>query len=156
LYRDLDDRFGQANALNDLGSAHYLSGDYPAATASHKRALALSRDLNNRHGEAEALNNPARALCTSGAAAASCAHYVHARSILQAVGAPLEEARALEGIGNCHLLQGQVSEGRAHLQTSACTIPGPRIHRHPARRNNFAHPGFTRVWTNIGPTNIGW
>ena len=34
-----------------------LTGDYPAATASHARALKLYRDLGNRLGEANALNN---------------------------------------------------------------------------------------------------
>ena len=34
-----------------------LTGDYPAAAASHQQALELFRDLGDRHGQAEALNS---------------------------------------------------------------------------------------------------
>ena len=40
LYRDVGDRPGQADALNELGFLRVLTGDYPAATASHQQALA--------------------------------------------------------------------------------------------------------------------
>ncbi|MGH3971926.1 MAG: hypothetical protein ACRDS9_01155, partial [Pseudonocardiaceae bacterium] len=44
------------------------------------------------------------------------AHYVQALNIAQALGTPLEEARALEGIGHCRLQEGQASEGAAYLR----------------------------------------
>ena len=34
-----------------------LTGDYPAAAASHRQALALYRDLGDRRGQAYALNH---------------------------------------------------------------------------------------------------
>ena len=42
------DRHGQAWALNQLGVAQELTGDYPAATASLTQALELFRDLGDR------------------------------------------------------------------------------------------------------------
>ena len=43
-------------------------------------------------------------------------HHTQALAIARDLGAPLEEARALEGIGHCHLQDGHASEGTAHLQ----------------------------------------
>ena len=34
IYRDLGDRLGQANALNELGIVRQLTGDYPGAARS--------------------------------------------------------------------------------------------------------------------------
>jgi tetratricopeptide (TPR) repeat protein len=94
----------------------YLAEDYPAATASHKEALALYRDLGDRYGEAEALNNLGQVLWACGAVADARAHHDHAFGIAQALGTPLEEARALEGIGHCHLHHGQAGEAAACLR----------------------------------------
>ena len=44
----LGDRPGQAYALNELGFLHVLTGDYPAAAASHQQALALARSAGDR------------------------------------------------------------------------------------------------------------
>jgi Tfp pilus assembly protein PilF len=58
-------------------------------------------------------------LCQS--CAEACHYYNQALAIAREVGAPLEEARALEGLGLCHLQEGHTREGRAHLQ-QALTI----------------------------------
>jgi tetratricopeptide (TPR) repeat protein/transcriptional regulator with XRE-family HTH domain len=52
----LGDRLGQANALNDLGLARLLTGDYPAAAQAWERALGIYRDLGDRLGQANALS----------------------------------------------------------------------------------------------------
>ena len=46
----------EATALINQGLVQQLSGDYPAAAASQREALALSRDLGDLHGQAYALN----------------------------------------------------------------------------------------------------
>jgi DNA-binding SARP family transcriptional activator/tetratricopeptide (TPR) repeat protein len=58
----LGDRLEHANALDDLATAHRLSGDYPAAADDARRALALYREVRNRLGEANALTGLAKAL----------------------------------------------------------------------------------------------
>ena len=55
--RQLGDRLGQANALNDLGPVRWLTDDHPAAIQVLEQALALYRDLGDRAGQANALNN---------------------------------------------------------------------------------------------------
>ena len=54
--RAAGDRQGQAWALNQLGIAQELTGDYPAAAASQTEALRLFRDIGNQRGQAWALN----------------------------------------------------------------------------------------------------
>jgi tetratricopeptide (TPR) repeat protein/transcriptional regulator with XRE-family HTH domain len=55
--RHLDDRLGQANALNDLGDVRRLTGDYPAAAQDLEQALDIYRDLCDRLGQANALTD---------------------------------------------------------------------------------------------------
>ena len=93
-----------------------LNADYPAAIASLEQALALYRDLGVRLGEAKPLNSLGQVLRVSGAIGDARAHHGHALDIAQALRIPLEQARALEGIGVCHLQQGQTGEGGAYLR----------------------------------------
>jgi tetratricopeptide (TPR) repeat protein len=46
------DRLGQANALDDLGNARRLTGDYPAAAQAQEQALSIYRDLGDPRGQA--------------------------------------------------------------------------------------------------------
>ena len=55
--RQAGDRAGQAGALNELGLLQRVTGDYPAAAASHRQALELYRGLGYRLGQASALDN---------------------------------------------------------------------------------------------------
>ena len=93
-----------------------LTGDYPAATASHARALKLYRDLHNRLGEANALNNMGELSLVSATPAEALARHNQAHAIATDIASPLEEARAQEGIGRCHLQDGQTVEGAASLR----------------------------------------
>ena len=104
LYRGLDDRLGQAHTLNFLGIAQHVSDDYLAAEDTLKGALDLYRDLGHRLGQAEVLNNLGDCYAVSDPAQA-CAHHQQALEIARSISAILEEARALEGIGNCEILE---------------------------------------------------
>jgi Tfp pilus assembly protein PilF len=79
------------------------------------------RDLGDRLGQAEALNNLGELLCQAQTAQRARDHHSQALAIAHEIGAPLEEARALEGIGRCHLHDGNPGEGAAHLR-EALTI----------------------------------
>jgi predicted ATPase/class 3 adenylate cyclase len=56
-FRDLGDRQGVADALNNLGTVASEQGDYVRAQALLAEALALCRNLDDQRGEALALNN---------------------------------------------------------------------------------------------------
>jgi hypothetical protein len=55
--RRLGDRLGQANALLNLGTVRWLTGDYPGAADALSEALGISRDLGDRLGQASALTD---------------------------------------------------------------------------------------------------
>jgi tetratricopeptide (TPR) repeat protein len=66
--------------------------------------LKLYRDLGHRLGQAEVLNNLGDSYAVSDPAQAR-AHYEQALEIARDISVILEEARALEGIGNTEILE---------------------------------------------------
>ncbi len=115
LYRGLDDRLGQAHTLNYLGIAQHVTDDYLAAEATLTRALELYRDLGHRLGQAEVLNNLGDSYAVSDPAQAR-AHHEQALEIARSISAILEEARALEGIGNCEIHQTKPGDDDGYLR----------------------------------------
>ena len=172
MFRDLGDRLGQAEALNDLGVVQRQTGDYPAAAASHQQALELFRDLGDRHGQASALNDlgdraaadrglpgrrrqppagpghvprprrparpgrgaepPRRASSRTSDSQQARDHHAQALAIARELGAPLEEARALEG-----------------------TRPQPAPGRRPRRRRRAPAAGTRRSTSASAPRTPG-
>jgi tetratricopeptide (TPR) repeat protein/transcriptional regulator with XRE-family HTH domain len=114
LYRGLDDRLGQAHALNYLGIAQHISADYLAAEATQREALDLYRGLGHRLGQAEVLNNLGELLAVSDPVEARSSHE-QALDIARSITALLEEARALEGIGNCDIQDEDAAHGSMQL-----------------------------------------
>ena len=104
LCRSLADRLGQAHTLNYLGLAQHVSDDYLTAEATMTDALELYRDLGHRLGQAEVLNNLGEVYAISNPAQARTCHE-QALEIARSIFAILEEARALEGIGNNEILE---------------------------------------------------
>ena len=116
LFGDLGDRRGQAWALNHLGVVQQLTGDYPAAAASLARALQLFGDLGDRRGQAGASINLGELLFLSSAFCEARGYFAQALSIARDIKTPVEEARALEGIGRSHTQEGNPSQGAADLR----------------------------------------
>lgn len=118
LYRSLDDRLGQAHTLNFLGIAQHVSDDYLAAEVTQTRALDLYRDLSHRLGQAEVLNNLGELYAVSDPAQARASHE-QALDFARGISAILEEARALEGIGNSEILEPGTGDGGRSLRRAA-------------------------------------
>jgi len=112
LYRDLGELLGQAHALNFLGLAQQVT-DYPAAEDTLAEALALYERLGHRLGQAEVHNNLGEVLSVS---AEARAHHVQALEIAREIDALLEEARALEAIGQIDIDDGHREEGARELR----------------------------------------
>jgi tetratricopeptide (TPR) repeat protein/transcriptional regulator with XRE-family HTH domain len=55
--RHLSDRQGEAAALNDLGDAFYMRGDFVAAAEAQEAAVSIYRELGDRQGQANALSD---------------------------------------------------------------------------------------------------
>jgi tetratricopeptide (TPR) repeat protein len=93
-----------------------LTGDYPAAAASHQQALQLCRDAGDRLGQAETLNCLGELASRTADGRLARDHHAQALAIARDLGTPPEEARALEGIGHSHLRDGHASEATASLE----------------------------------------
>ncbi len=106
LYGEHGQRHGEANALHILGIVRGLTGDHPAATACYEQALERYREVGDRTGEAELLNNMGDLALTFEAPAQAHTHYELALTVAVGITSAHEEARALEGIGQCQLRQG--------------------------------------------------
>ena len=99
LYGDLGDLPGQAYALNQLGFVHVLTGDYPAAAASHQQALALARSAGDRLAEAAALNDLGLVQQLTGDYPAAAASQQQALALFRDLGDLLGQAYALNELG---------------------------------------------------------
>ena len=120
LFCDFGDRVGQASALNHLGLIQQETGNYPAAATSLQQALELFNDADDRRGQANVLNNLGQlAMRTE----TSQARHYHGQALAIAnnLDSPLEQARALEGLGRAHLQDGDTCEGRRHLRQALTT-----------------------------------
>ena len=79
----------------------------------------MYRDLGNRAGQAEALNYLGEVLSLSGDGQQARDHYARALAIAREINAPLEEARALEGLGHCLLRDGDPQQPAAPVEKTA-------------------------------------
>ena len=93
-----------------------LTGDYPAAAASHQHALELLRDLGEPLGQAEALNRLGELSLRTSATGQARDQHIRALAITRDLGAPPEQARALEGLGNSHLHDGNPGQAAEYLR----------------------------------------
>jgi tetratricopeptide (TPR) repeat protein/transcriptional regulator with XRE-family HTH domain len=115
LYRGLADQLGHAHMLNYLGIAQHVSIDYLAAEDTLTGALELYRDLGHLLGQAEVLNNLGDMYAVSDPAQARACHE-RALEIARGIYAVLEEARALEGIGNSRIMETAAGRGSEYLR----------------------------------------
>ena len=93
-----------------------LTGDYRAAAASHLKAFAIYQDEGQRLGEAEVLNSLGELSTRTRDPVQARDYHTQALRIARDLPAPLEEARALEGIGRSHLYDGNAADGTTLLR----------------------------------------
>ncbi|GAB2742547.1 AfsR/SARP family transcriptional regulator [Kitasatospora kifunensis] len=115
LYQEQGDRLGESRVLAYLGDALLSTGD-PVAAAQHLRqAQALCRERGDQAGLAEVHNLLGRLLTWTGEFEQAQAEFTTALHIARAAGSPLEETRALIGLGNGDLRAARTTEGLARL-----------------------------------------
>jgi tetratricopeptide (TPR) repeat protein len=87
IYRDLGDRGGEAEALNETGTLHRVSGDLAQAEGCHQQALELARDIASTWDEAHALAGLGRCALAAGHADQAAGMLRQALEIFQRTGA---------------------------------------------------------------------
>ena len=93
-----------------------MTGDHQAASASLPRAIELHRELGSPLGEADALNTAGELSLAAARLPEARVRYDKARTIAVAMQSHPEQARALEGMGTCHLRDGKRASGEESLR----------------------------------------
>ena len=115
ILRSVGSRHGESCVLSSLGGVQRMRGEYDSSIASLTQALEFFRSVSDRNSEAECLNNMGETwLASSDAQALRC--HEKALVIAREIASPLEEARALEGMGQYFLQNKQPDEGISTLQ----------------------------------------
>ncbi len=104
--RHLGDRLGRANALNELGVARRLTGDYRGAAEALEESLDISRDIGDRLGRANALNELGVARRLTGDYPSAAEALEEALGIYHEIGNRLGRANTLNDLGNVRRLTG--------------------------------------------------
>jgi tetratricopeptide (TPR) repeat protein len=112
---------GQAWALNQLGIAQELTGDYPAAAASQTEALQLFRDIGNQRGQAWALNELGLVQWLTGDYPAAAASQTEALQLFRGIGNQRGQAWALDQLAVVQRLTGDYPAAAAS-QTEALQL----------------------------------
>ena len=107
--RGSGDRLGQAKALGEPGVLAYLTGAFPAATASLADAAALYGDIGDLPDQAHALTCLGFVHRLTGDCQAAIAHYQRALALARQAGDRLAEAEALTNLGEEQHLTGDYS-----------------------------------------------
>ena len=114
-FRDLGQIHNLAMASNEIGLLRQLTGDYQAAAASHHEALTICTELRMLPGQAEVLNSLGELATRTRDPIQAREYHTRAFGIARELPSPLEEARALEGIGRSNLGYDK-SEAEVHLR----------------------------------------
>jgi tetratricopeptide (TPR) repeat protein/transcriptional regulator with XRE-family HTH domain len=101
LAEQIGSSIDQANALAWLAEAAWNLDGHAEAEASLQRSLALFREIGDRTGQAEVFNKSGTLHLVQGRIGAARDDYQLALGVAREIGMPLEEGRALAGLGRC-------------------------------------------------------
>ena len=118
LYERLGDRLGQANVRVLRARVRGAAGDHQGAVPGLREAVDVFRRIGARGNETWALNHYAAEVAATGDHGRALALYGDALVLARETHQPDEEARALEGLGGCHLNNGDTETGVVHLKQS--------------------------------------
>jgi tetratricopeptide (TPR) repeat protein len=102
--------------MAELGHVRRLTGDIPGALRELRRALNLLRRIGVHGKRAWALNHYAAAIISSGDYDRGVRLHHEALHLARQMRQPIEQARALAGIGEAHLRIGDTKAGIARLE----------------------------------------
>ncbi|MFI1162248.1 cyclophane-containing RiPP biosynthesis TPR protein HaaT [Streptomyces sp. NPDC020801] len=118
-YLGLGSRGGEAASLAALGVARGAGGDRNGAVEAFRRSLQIHRALGDRCGESEVLNHWGDLLQAVGEPEDARGHFDQALGLARRIRCPLEQARALEGIGRCDWVIEGPAQAEAPLREAA-------------------------------------
>src|ERR1051325_4060260 len=95
LFVAVNNKYGQASTLNNMGSAYLDLGEEEKALDQYKQALQIFREIGNKGGEAAALNNIGSVYSATGETQKSLDYHNQTLPLLKAVGNKASEVKFL-------------------------------------------------------------
>jgi CHAT domain-containing protein/Tfp pilus assembly protein PilF len=139
VYREIGFRLGEAEALNNLGTAHYAQGDLREASRHLERARPIQRETGDRTGEASSLNNLGSIHWAMGEPMRALEYYRSVLPLRRALNDARGEARTLNNIGTVYEDLGESQHAlEAYLESL------------PLRRAAGDRQGEATTLTNLG------
>ncbi len=118
LNRQLGDRKGIADSLNNLGIIASRQGDYSQARLLYGESLALMRELGEKRGVAVLLNNLGLVAVNQGDYATARGYYTETLAIMEALGDRRNMATALNNLGEVSFAQGDDTAAAGYHEAS--------------------------------------
>jgi non-specific serine/threonine protein kinase len=118
VYRELDDKYGVAHALECLSVAKTRLGDYERAVQLQEESLVLYRELGHEWGIAVSLNNLGVVAQEQGEYERAAALHQESLALLRVLGDSLEMGWALRSLAQVFLIQGQLERSAMLLEES--------------------------------------
>jgi CHAT domain-containing protein len=118
ITREIGDRAGEANTLNNIGIVYESLGNYPEAIAQYEASLAIKREIGDRAGEANTLNNIGIVYESLGKYPEAIAQYEASLAITREIGDRATEAQTLNNIGIVYESLGKYPEAIAQYEAS--------------------------------------
>ncbi|OUC14265.1 MAG: hypothetical protein B0A82_13385 [Alkalinema sp. CACIAM 70d] len=106
LYRAINDRQGEGEALVGLGNAYDALGNHPKAIEHHEQSLAIAREVKDRQGEGRSLSHLGSAYDALGNYPKAIAYQEQSLAIARELKNQLEEGAALGNLGNAYFFLG--------------------------------------------------
>jgi tetratricopeptide (TPR) repeat protein len=100
--REIGDRRGEGNALDNLGVAYRHLGESRHAIELHEQALVIAREIGDRFGEGTALGNLGSDYAALGESRRALDHHKQYLAIMREIGDPRHEGSALGLLGNAY------------------------------------------------------
>ncbi len=103
-FAEMNDREGEAGALNNFGNVYLSIGDYPRALENYLRSLAIKTELGKRHAGAGTMRNIGIVYQHLGDYSNALDHHLASCELLRENGDRRGEARALISVGHVYEL----------------------------------------------------
>lgn len=113
LYRRLDDRVGQADALNNIGWCLTVLGQHEEALVRCQQAVDLHCDIGDQHGQANAWDSLGHAHHQAGHHSQAVHCYQSALALFGELGDRRHQAQTLDHLGEVYRDAGQIEAARS-------------------------------------------
>ncbi|MFZ4427497.1 MAG: tetratricopeptide repeat protein [Saprospiraceae bacterium] len=118
LFKDIGDREGEGDTLNNLAITAYARGDYDRALGYLEQSLAIQQAIGDRKGEGTTLNNISQIYDARGDYDRALGYLEQSLAIQQAIGDRKGEGTTLNNISQIYDAKGDYDRALGYLEQS--------------------------------------